>query len=126
MRQKRYFTVEEANQLIPKLEQYMTKLKELRGQLEALGAELTPFFQIIRHNGGHPKTPQFIEIVNRFHKGVERIHSHGCILKDIDQGLIDFPHLRNDREIYLCWKFGEKEIHYWHDLETGFTGRQLL
>lgn len=126
MRRKRYFTLQEANQLIPKLEQYLIELRELRGELEALGAELTPLFRIIRNNGGHPKTPQFIQMVDRFHEIIKQIHSHGCVLKGMDEGLIDFPHLRDGREVYLCWKSGEKEIYYWHDLETGFSGRQSL
>lgn len=126
MSRKRYFTVKEANELIPKLEEHIGTLKKLRVELEALGAKLTPLFEIVPHNGGHPKTPQFIQAVVQFHEIVERIHSYGCLLKGLDEGLIDFPHLRKGREVYLCWKSGEKEIHYWHDLETGAAGRQLL
>ncbi len=126
MQRKRYFTVEEANQLIPKLEKYIRALKVLRRKLEALGAKLTPLFEIVHHNGGHPNSPQFIQAVARFHQIVERIRSHGCLLKGVDEGLIDFPHLREGREVYLCWKSGEMEIHYWHDLESGAAGRQLL
>jgi hypothetical protein len=48
------------------------------------------------------------------------------LLKDIEQGLIDFPHLRDGREVYLCWRSGEKEIRYWHELDAGAVGRQLL
>ena len=126
MSRKRYFTVKEANTLIPKLEQYIGTLNTVRVELEALGAKLTPLFEIVRHNGGHPKTPQFIQAVVQFHEIVERIHSHGCLLKGVDEGLIDFPHLRKGREVYLCWKSGEKEIHSWHALEAGAAGRQLL
>lgn len=126
MPRNRYFTVQEANQLIPKLEQYIGALKSLRLELEAVGAILTPLFEIVHHNGGHPKTPQFIQAVVQFHEIVEHIHSHGCLLKGVDEGLIDFPHLRKGREVYLCWKSGEKEIGYWHDLETGAAGRQPL
>ena len=126
MPRKRYFTVEEANQLIPKLEQYIGSLKSLRLELEAVGAILTPLFEIVHYNGGHPKTPKFIQAVSQFHEIVERIHSHGCLLKGLDEGLIDFPHLRKGREVYLCWKSGEKEIRYWHDLEAGAAGRKPL
>ena len=104
MQRKRYFTVEEANQLIPKLEKYIRALKVLRRKLEALGAKLTPLFEIVHHNGGHPNSPQFIQAVARFHQIVERIRSHGCLLKGVDEGLIDFPHLREGREVYLCWE----------------------
>jgi len=126
MRQKKYFTVVEANRLIPTLERSISELKGFRQKLEGLGAELTPLFQVIRHNGGHPKSPQFIQLVQQFRDTVSDIHSRGCLLKDIEQGLVDFPHIRDDREVYLCWKSGEKEILYWHELDTGAAGRQLL
>ncbi len=126
MRQKRYFTVEEANRLIPILEQELSELKELRQELEALGAELTPFFEVIRHNGGHRKTPQFLELTGKFRDAIEEIQSYGCTIKDINPGLIDFSHLREGREVYLCWRAGEEAILYWHEIDAGFAGRQLI
>ncbi|MBI1926370.1 DUF2203 domain-containing protein [Candidatus Poribacteria bacterium] len=126
MRQKKYFTVVEANRLIPTLERSISELKGFRQKLEGLGAELTPLFQVIHHNGGHPKSPQFIQLVQKFRNTVSDIHSYGCLLKDIEQGLVDFPHIRDDREVYLCWKSGEKEIRYWHEIDAGAAGRQLL
>ena len=126
MRQRRYFTVAEANRLIPKLEQFTSELRGLRQELEGLGVELTPFFQVVQRNGGHPKSSQFIQKVRKFRETIDYIHSRGCLLKDIEQGLIDFPHLRDGREVYLCWRSGEKEIRYWHELDAGATGRQLL
>ena len=126
MRQKRYFTVAEVNQLIPTLEQELSELRQLRQKLEALGAELTSLFEVIRHNGGHRKSPQFLQLTQQFQKTIGRLHSHGCHLKDIDSGLLDFPYLRQGREVYLCWRSGETEVRYWHDLDAGFAGRQLI
>ena len=57
---------------------------------------------------------------------MEAIHALGCELKHVDQGLIDFPALREGREVYLCWRLGEPTIGWWHDLDTGFAGRQPL
>ena len=122
----KYFTVAEANQLIPELEGYISQLKVLREKLEALGTELSPLFEVIRHNGGHRKTPDFLKQVQQFQQVVERIKSTGGLLKDIEHGLIDFPHLRNGREVYLCWRSGETEIRYWHEVDTGAADRQLL
>ena len=48
------------------------------------------------------------------------------VLRDLDRGLVDFPSIRDDREVYLCWVEGEDEIGYWHDLEAGFAGREPL
>ena len=126
MRQKRYFTVEEANRLIPMLEQKLSELREFREELEELGAELTPLFEVIRHNGGHRKTPQFLQLTGKFRETIEDIHSYGCVIKDINPGLIDFPHLREDREVYLCWRAGEEAILHWHEIDSGFAGRQLI
>jgi len=57
---------------------------------------------------------------------VERVQSYGCQLKDMEMGLIDFPAIRDGREVYLCWKLGEEQIGYWHDVEAGYAGRQPL
>jgi hypothetical protein len=122
----KYFTVAEANQLIPELEEYISQLKALREKLEALGTELSPLFEVIRHNGGHRKTPDFLQQVQQFQQVVERIKSTGGLLKDIEHGLVDFPHIRDGREVYLCWRSGETEIRYWHEVDTGAAGRQLL
>jgi hypothetical protein len=63
-------------------------------------------------------------------KGVARcvneIHGLGAQVKDADEGLVDFPALHGDEEVLLCWKLGEDEIAFWHDLEEGFAGRRPL
>ena len=51
---------------------------------------------------------------------------HDVWLRDIDRGLVDFPALRDGREVYLCWELGENEVAYWHDLEGGYGGREPL
>jgi hypothetical protein len=126
MARKRYFTVEEANRLIPRLEKALSEIKTLRRELTTLGGELTPMFEVIYQNGGHPKSPEFIKRVGQFREGIDRIHAYGCLIKDLDPGLIDFPHMRDGREVYLCWRSGEREILYWHDVDTGFAGRQPI
>jgi hypothetical protein len=57
---------------------------------------------------------------------VNEIHGLGAQVKDADEGLVDFPTLRGDEEVLLCWKLGEDEIAYWHSLEDGFAGRRPL
>ncbi len=57
---------------------------------------------------------------------VTRAQEMGCEIKDIDQGLVDFRTERDGREIYLCWKLGEPDVSWWHELETGFAGRRPL
>ena len=57
---------------------------------------------------------------------VDAIHGRGAIVKDVDEGLVDFPALRHGEEILLCWRLGEDEVAYWHRLEEGFAGRKPL
>ena len=64
--------------------------------------------------------------VEAFQTTVENIEQLGCHLKGLDPGLVDFPHLRDGKEVYLCWRYGEPEITYWHDIEGGFSGRKPL
>jgi hypothetical protein len=57
---------------------------------------------------------------------LEWLHDRDIELKDLQMGLIDFYHEREGRIVYLCWRLGEPEVLFWHDLDTGFAGRQLL
>jgi hypothetical protein len=57
---------------------------------------------------------------------LEKIQEIGCVVKDLDVGLVDFPTLYRKEEVYLCWKFGEQEITYWHAVSDGFRGRKAI
>ena len=57
---------------------------------------------------------------------IQQIKEMGVLLKDVDKGLCDFPYMRQGRVVYLCWQLGEEAIEYWHDIETGFAGREPL
>ena len=57
---------------------------------------------------------------------VERINDMGCLVKDLDQGLVDFYSLRDDEPVFLCWQFGEPAVTHWHPLDEGFASRQPL
>ena len=57
---------------------------------------------------------------------MSQIRKIGVLVKDLDKGLIDFPYLRDDHVVYLCWQLGEDSVDYWHEIDTGFSGRQPL
>jgi hypothetical protein len=57
---------------------------------------------------------------------INQVKEMGVIIKDVDKGLCDFPYMRQGRVVYLCWQLGEESISYWHDIETGFSGREPL
>jgi hypothetical protein len=65
-------------------------------------------------------------LTEEFDKLIAKINDLGCEIKDIEQGLVDFPALREGREVYLCWRLGEEEVAFWHELDAGFGGRQPL
>jgi hypothetical protein len=121
----RHFTAEEANRLLPRIEPLLRRLREARDRLtdaelhEAL-SEAAP-----ANGGGGPgrKVGQaFLEV----RELLAELAELGIVLRDIDRGLIDFPAVFDDREVYLCWQLDEDEVAYWHDLESGFGGRQPL
>ena len=129
----RHFTPEEANaalaQVRPLVEQ-MVSLRRAHAEAQERQEELEGR---IRGNGGGipPATlaeaAAEIERLERELSGiVDEIAEHGAEVKDLDEGLIDFPALRRGETVLLCWKLGEDEIRYWHRVEDGFAGRRPL
>ena len=124
--EKRYFTLEEANEYIPQLVDEISLLRAIRNLLAGLHAEITPLLEVVSTNGGSRSTPALLKATADFQEVLDRIAKIGCHLKGLDPGLVDFPHLRGGKEVYLCWRMGEKRIRYWHEIEDGFDGRQPL
>ncbi len=126
MQHKRYFTLEEANRCIPELIEEISLLRTIRDELAMYHAKVTPLLEVVSTNGGSQWTPVLLKATANFQDALARIEDRGCHLKGIDPGLVDFPHLREGKEVYLCWQVGETKIRYWHDIEDGFDGRQPL
>src|SRR5262245_63325748 len=127
------FTREQANaalgEIRPLVEELVAHRNEQR-RLEALRLELATK---IASNGGAIDAQAVGEAEQAEHRervGVARcvnaIHMRGAIVKDLDEGLVDFPALREGEEILLCWRLGEDDVAYWHGLEEGFAGRKRL
>jgi hypothetical protein len=110
----RYFTVSDANALLPTVRPIVERMVELRRSQELSGIAST--------NGGASHSPVRAEIA----ACVEELNELGVQVKDLDIGLIDFPSLRDGDEILLCWRLGEGDIAWWHTLDGGFAGRQPL
>ena len=122
---ERHFTRAEANALLPQLKAMLDQLRESKDELtdaeahEALG-EAAP------SNGGGEEGRQVGVAFLEVRRLLETIEQSGIVLRDIDRGLVDFPALVEDREVYLCWELGEDEVAYWHDLDAGYGGREPL
>jgi hypothetical protein len=122
----RYFTVEEANQALEIIRPIVEQILKIRAAVLARSPEVWPVIEKAAGNGGGKAAMQVEREFERLDAYVRQIQSLGAVLKDINIGLIDFPALRDGREIYLCWRYGEAAVQYWHDLDAGFTGRQSI
>jgi hypothetical protein len=122
---ERHFTAEEANGLLPQIEPALRSLREARDRLtdtelhEAL-ATAAPT------NGGGDAGRKVGEAFLEVRARLAELSELGLVVRDIDRGLVDFPTIVDGREAYLCWQLDEDEVAFWHDLESGFGGRQPL
>jgi hypothetical protein len=127
-----YFTREEAEALLPAVTLILRTIQDEREKMSIIEGELE-VLQIQSMGNGHHLQERIqrlqrtiTETVQSLRNAVEELEEVGCELKDPDTGLIDFLSLRDGREVCLCWRLGEDRIRFWHDLDTGFAGRQPL
>ena len=123
---KKHFSLEEANAFLPALAKIFEEVQIIQEELEARGAELAEVLDSAKSNGGGKKADYHFIQNQKIQRLLDRIEKKGVVVKDLERGLVDFPHLLGGREVFLCWMIGEKQIGYWHDLESGFAGRQPL
>lgn len=124
----KYFTLEQAEKLLPVIKQQLIILKQIKDDFEAQYAKL----RVLKKQQPLPENQifeleckiEFLQIEANTH--IQNIHSQGVQLKDIDIGLIDFPALLFGKEVLLCWKMGETAITHYHGMDEGFMGRKKL
>jgi hypothetical protein len=126
----RLFTVNEANLLLPTLRPLIERILENLRRLKIKSET------VIRNQHIHPDAANFMErlrgddeiarLIDEIKSCVEEIHSHGCMCKGVEQGLIDFPCMLGAEIVFLCWQFGEASVSHWHRIEDGFAGRRAL
>jgi hypothetical protein len=104
----------------------IAELLELRGEILEKQPQAWPVIEKSAGNGGGKIASELVRDFNRIDALVRAINATGAILKDVNTGLVDFLAVRDGREVYLCWRYGEPEIQYWHELEGGFAGRQPI
>ena len=128
------FTLQEANALLPRISESIARLQEILVQFRQY-SEGQAYPASLQRSNGHPTTEPAsslpsLRIVQSLRAEAESLIKEivelGVALKDIEQGLVDFPAERDGRIVYLCWKQGEDEIRFWHELDTGFAGRKPL
>ncbi len=122
----RLFTLDQANQLLLTLRPLVDELITTRDQIVTIRPELDSGVQKALGNGASKATGELLRLFRRIERLIKKVHSYGVLVKDVDQGLLDFPSEKDGRVVFLCWKHGEASIAHWHDLDTGFGGRQPL
>ncbi len=126
MSHQKYFSIEEARDVLDEIEPKIQEIIELKHDLDALGFDLTS------NSSYSDVDPDRIDEVtgkiDRIEELLKNIEEKGILFKDptFELGIVDFPYLRDDKEVYLCWMLGEDDLKYWHYIEDGMKGRQPI
>jgi hypothetical protein len=131
---EKYFKRQEAEELLPALGQFLEDARKQKRALDSITGEISHAAKRIMMLGGslppfaelHRKKSQCEKVTEQLARTISAIQQSGCLVKDLETGLVDFPSLRGGEKVYLCWKLGEARIRYWHGIEEGFAGRKPL
>jgi hypothetical protein len=130
----RFFTLDQAQRLLPEIDYAIREAIALKAEFIESGDEIRNAALRVSMLGGSvvdrgaaiaqkERHEQSAALLNG---AIEKIHEYGCVVKDLDIGLIDFPTLLRGQEVYLCWKLGETGIRFWHGTDEGFRGRKAI
>ena len=131
---ERYFTVADVEALIPDLSRIMKPVMSAHAEVSAMQERMQAEQQRIAMAGGgvldrrawRADKDKIERLTGEIRRGLAEIVELGGAPKDLGLGLVDFPHLRDGREVNLCWRYGEREIRHWHGLDEGYAGRKPL
>lgn len=122
----RLFSLSEANRLIPHLEEHLAAVKKSKDVLVQTKDEIKKASKNADLGGGSFVATHYISALEQINDHLQKIQDMGVLVKDVEMGLCDFPHLHEGRVVYLCWKLGEAEVGWWHEVHSGYAGRQPL
>jgi hypothetical protein len=123
---EKHFSVDEANDLLPELRQLLARIREVRHSLSIEWERAQAVLKAAAHNGGGKEASGYVSDLTRLNAVLQEFQRQGVVIKDFDRGLVDFPHWRDGREVYLCWEMAEDQVRFWHGLESGYAGRQPI
>lgn len=124
MDEGRVYTVDEANDLLPELAARLERVRSAR-QTMLRGAALVKE-RVATDGGGAFGGREYWEAQSTLRTEIERLAKDDVVLRDPETGLVDFPGEHEGRRVWLCWRLGEGRVEHWHELDTGFIGRQPL
>ena len=122
---RKHYSVEEAREMLPQIRAWFSEINALTGRIHETDQDFGPRIKAGEDLGGMAVSQQIRDMA-RVHSILREFHSREIQVKDLQRGLIDFPTLLDEREIFLCWEHAENDITQWHALESGFAGRQAL
>jgi hypothetical protein len=130
----RYFTLEQAQALLPEVERLLSQARTMHSRHRQAEGELRQLHMQVGMSGGMRLDPARLVALRSRREGaaealktaIESLAEMGVQVKDLDAGLVDFPTLYRGREVLLCWRLGEPGITFWHGLEEGFRGRKKI
>ena len=122
---EKHYTREEARALLPKVRQWLEQLGELRLALEENDQRLAGLMASGQDLGGD-LVNNSVKVLGKMKELLEEFHEREIFIKDLGRGLIDFPALIGGKEVFLCWEKDEDDIEFWHDIDSGFAGRERL
>ena len=124
---KRYFTLEEAQNLLPEITIKLNKLIRISKAIQLFNKFEVNYedeFEFITQEINSRKSSH--KLYYEFYELLEEILNYGAIVKDLNFGLVDFYSTHEGKEIFLCWQLGEKEIKYWHESDSGYDERKPI
>ena len=122
----KYYTPKEANNLLEIVRPMIGEMITISEKIREKQPELWALAEKSAGNGGNPTLSKLLPDFDRLHNLLHQIQDMDIEVKDATIGLIDFVALKDGREIYLCWKYGEEQIQFYHEIEAGFAGRQKI
>jgi hypothetical protein len=122
---QKHYTIEQARALLPRIREWLAQIHQIRRRLklldERIAQMLTPGVDV----GGESINSQ-LQLIVELQQVVREFEKREIQLKEIERGLIDFPAIIGGKEVFLCWEQDESDIEFWHDLDTGYAGREKL
>ncbi|GAB4498572.1 MAG: hypothetical protein OHK003_11280 [Anaerolineales bacterium] len=122
----KYYTPAEANNLLEIVRPMVGELMEIGERIRSRQPEIWLVVEKSAGNGGNPELSKMLPDFDRLDAILHRLQDMDIQVKDLSTGLIDFLAVKDGRAIYLCWKYGEGSIQFWHEIEAGFAGRQPI
>jgi hypothetical protein len=122
---QKHYTREEARALLPQLRTWLERLEELRAQVEKNDGRLAGMMTPGRDMGGE-LVNQSVRLLGEMKGLFQEFEQRGIVIKDLQRGLVDFPAIIGGREVFLCWEKDEEDVEFWHDIDSGYAGREPL